>query len=219
MRLRMSGSKERRIAPATAARATSIEMTMMVLLRRRQRLASASRIRSVKLVILAMMRRGDSMRRVMSQELPAMSMELKVPPFRRFRPPITAGRSLAVLLTLLLVACPRPGPLTKQKVEEILSGYQFTREPVYAEVPQKVWWNARFPKDDYDAKSLRTLDNLRAAGYLTYAGGPTPDGGGSYLAKVTAKGFPVLGTAPRARGPAYRGSHWFTQHAPIPDLP
>ncbi len=145
-------------------------------------------------------------------------MELKPLPFRRFRLPITAGRSLAVLLALLLVACPRPGPLTKQKAEEILRGYQFTREPVYAEVPQKVWWNARFPKDDYDAKSLRTFDNLRAAGYLTYAGGPTPDGGGSYLAKVTSKGFPVLGTAPSARGPVYRGLICFKKYDGIRDF-
>ena len=41
-------------------------------------------------------------------------------------------------------------PLTAQKAEQILSSFLVTREPVYAEVPQKVWWNDRNPKDDYD---------------------------------------------------------------------
>src|SRR5580765_1114417 len=48
-----------------------------------------------------------------------------------------ARRSLVLLLAFLLFACPKPEPLTKQKAEEIIHGYQFTREPVYAEVPQK----------------------------------------------------------------------------------
>src|SRR5258706_11392562 len=56
-----------------------------------------------------------------------------------------ARRSLVLLFAVLLVACPKPEPLTKQKAEEIIHGHQFTREPVYAEVPQKVWWNARYP--------------------------------------------------------------------------
>ena len=78
-------------------------------------------------------------------------------------------------------------------------------EPIYAEVPQKVWWNARFPKDDFDERSLRTFDNLQNAGLITVTGGPTADGA-AYIAHVTQKGFPILGTAPSARGPVFRGT-------------
>jgi hypothetical protein len=129
-----------------------------------------------------------------------------------------ARRTLLLLLAVLLVACPKPQPLTKQLAEEILRGYQFSREPIYAEVPQKVWWNAKYPKDDYDEKSLRTFANLQRAGYLTYSGGPTPDGGASYVAKVTSKGFPVLGTAPSQRGPVYRGLIAFKKFDGIRDF-
>ena len=71
-------------------------------------------------------------------------------------------------------------------------------------MPQKVWWNARFPKDEFDERSLRTFDNLQKAGLITVTGGPTPDGA-AYVAHVTQKGFPILGTAPSARGPVFRG--------------
>jgi hypothetical protein len=130
----------------------------------------------------------------------------------------SARRSLVLLLAFLLFACPKPEPLTKQKAEEIIHGYQFTREPVYAEVPQKVWWNARYPKDDFDEKSLRTFDNLQRAGYLTYNGGPTPDGGAAYVAKVTSKGFSLLGTAPSVRGPVFRGMICFKRYDGIRDF-
>jgi hypothetical protein len=158
------------------------------------------------------------MRGVMSQEMPLTGFEQNPLSRTRLRLRIAAARPLIALFALLLAACPRPVPLTKQKAEEILRGYQFAREPVYAEVPQKVWWNARFPKDDYDAKALRTFDNLRNAGYLTYGGGPTPDGGASYVAKVTPKGFPVLGTAPSVRGPVFRGLIAFKKYDGIRDF-
>jgi hypothetical protein len=112
---------------------------------------------------------------------------------------------LAVLLMVLLIpACQKAEPLTAAKAEQILSSSQFAAEPIYAEVPQKVWWNARFPKDEFDERSLRTFDNLKNAGLITVTGGPTPDGA-AYIAKTTEKGFPILGTAPSARGPVYRG--------------
>jgi hypothetical protein len=112
-------------------------------------------------------------------------------------------RLIAVAL-LLLCACQRREPLTAEKAEQILRAYMFNAEPVYAEVPQRVWWNPRSPKDDFDEKSLRTLRNLQNAGYLTVTGGETADRG-EYTAKVTPKGFPILGTAPSYRGPVYRG--------------
>src|ERR1700686_979608 len=107
------------------------------------------------------------MRGVTSQEMSATNIVPRLRFLRQFCSPFAAGRLLSVLLALLLVACPKAGPLTKEKADEILRGYQYAREPVYAEVPQKVWWNARSPKDDYDAKALRTFQNLQKAGYLT----------------------------------------------------
>src|SRR6185295_15102067 len=104
-----------------------------------------------------------------------------------------------------LIACQPPEPLTAQKAEQLLSSFMVTREPVYAEVPQKVWWNDRNPKDDYDEKALRTLRNLESAGYLTVTESHDADGTTSYIGKVTQKGFPIIGTTPSLRGPAFRG--------------
>ncbi|MEO6260147.1 MAG: hypothetical protein ABIP63_07330 [Thermoanaerobaculia bacterium] len=103
-----------------------------------------------------------------------------------------------------MCACQRPEPLTAAKAAQIVSAYQFKAEPIYAEVPQRVWWSARMPRDDFDEKSLRTFENLKRAGLITVSGGPTPDGA-SFTAKVTDKGFPILGTAPSHRGAVYRG--------------
>jgi hypothetical protein len=107
-------------------------------------------------------------------------------------------------LAFLFLACQKPEPLTAARAEEVLRAYMFNREPVYAEVPQRVWWNARSPKDDFDEKSLRTLHNLQQAGLITVTDTSSGDTT-SYTAKVTPKGFPVLGTAPSFRGPVYRG--------------
>lgn len=105
---------------------------------------------------------------------------------------------------LLATACQRPQPLTATRAEQILRGYTVARVPTYAEVPQKVWWNAESPADDFDEKSVRTLHNLERAGLITvtesHQGGTT-----AFLGKVTAKGFPILGTAPSFRGPTFRG--------------
>ena len=106
----------------------------------------------------------------------------------------------AFALLLLASACQKPAPLTAAKAEQILRSYLFAAEPIYAEVPQKVWWNARFPKDEFDERSLRTFDNLRKAGLITVTNGPS-----EYVAHVTQRGFPILGTAPSARGPVFRG--------------
>jgi hypothetical protein len=137
---------------------------------------------------------------------------------REIRSPLTTRRSLVVLVSLLLLACPKPDPLTKEKAEAILRSMLFTHEPIYAEVPQKVWWNAHFPKDDFDEKSLRTFENLRKAGLITVSGGPTPDGGAAYVAKVTPQGFHVLGTAPSMRGAVYRGLICYKKYDGIRDF-
>src|SRR5436309_1859338 len=74
---------------------------------------------------------------------------------------------VACAVLLLMVACQKAEPLTAAKANEIIESYRFAAEPIYAEVPQKVFWNARFPKDEFDDRSLRTFDNLRNAGLIT----------------------------------------------------
>lgn len=110
---------------------------------------------------------------------------------------------MILLMVVLAAACQKPQPLTAERAQEILSGWMFRREPVYAEVPQKVWWTPKAPKDDYDEKAVRTLRNLARAGLVTVTESVTPDSA-TYIAKVTKKGFPILGTAPSMRGPVYR---------------
>jgi hypothetical protein len=102
-----------------------------------------------------------------------------------------------------LLACAQPEPLTAEKAQDIIGDWSFKREPVYAEVPQKVWWTPKSPKDDYDEKAVRTLRNLERAGLLTITATETADSA-TYIGKVTKKGFPVLGTAPSHRGPVFR---------------
>ena len=111
----------------------------------------------------------------------------------------------AALAALTLTGCQKPQPLTAEKAQEIVAGWSFRREPVYAEVPQKVWWSPKAPKDDYDEKAVRTLRNLERAGLVTVTGSETGDSA-ELIAKVTKKGFPILGTAPSHRGPVYRAT-------------
>lgn len=113
-------------------------------------------------------------------------------------------RAAVALAVLLVVACGKPEPLTEAKAKEIVRSWVFKREPVYAEVPQKVWWSPKAPKDAYDELAVRTLRNLERAGLVTVTESLTADSA-TYVAKVTKKGFPILGTAPSYRGPVYRG--------------
>lgn len=110
---------------------------------------------------------------------------------------------MVLLLALASAACSKPEPLTAAKAQEIVGAWSFKREPVYAEVPQKVWWTPQSPKDDFDEKAVRTLRNLEKAGLITVTENVTADSA-TYIAKVTKKGFPILGTAPSYRGPVYR---------------
>lgn len=112
--------------------------------------------------------------------------------------------ALVAAACALALACSKPEPLTAQKAEEIVDASRFKAEPVYAEVPQRVWWNARYPKDDFDERSLKTFENLKNAGLITVTD-TSANGTTAYTAKVTPKGFPLLGTAPSLRGPVYRG--------------
>lgn len=110
-----------------------------------------------------------------------------------------------LLMVLLAAACGQPDPLTAEKAASILRVSELRPEPVYAEVPQRVWWNAKAPKDEYDGKALATLRNLETAGLVKVTGGENPDGSAEYVARVTEKGFRIIGTAPSQRGPAFRG--------------
>jgi hypothetical protein len=111
-------------------------------------------------------------------------------------------RTLFILPILIALACQRAEPITAQRATEILENYP-KREPVYAAVPQKVWWDEKHPKDDFDEKSVATLRNLERGGYITVQE-KTDNHGSIYTAKVTDKGFPLLGTGPSARGPVYK---------------
>jgi hypothetical protein len=114
------------------------------------------------------------------------------------------SQGIAFITALLLIACQRPEPLTAAKAEAILRQYLPSHEPVYAEVPQKVSFGPKSPEDDFDAKSVRTLQNLARDGYITLGEAHDADGTTTYIGHVTAKGFPLLGTAPSFRGPCFR---------------
>ena len=109
----------------------------------------------------------------------------------------------ALLSALCALGCGKPEALTAEKAQQIIREASYKQEPVYAEVPQKVWWTPKAPKDDYDEKALRTLRNLEREGLITITATESPDSA-TYIAKVTKKGFPILGTAPSYRGPVYR---------------
>lgn len=113
-------------------------------------------------------------------------------------------RAAVALAVLAALACSKPEPLTEAKAKEIVGAWMFKREPIYAEVPQKVWWTPKAPKDAYDELAVRTLRNLEREGLITVTESITADSA-TYVAKVTKKGFPILGTAPSHRGPVYRG--------------
>lgn len=110
----------------------------------------------------------------------------------------------AAAAAALVFACAKPEPLTAERAQKIIDSYAFKREPVYAEVPQKVWWSPQAPKDAYDELAVRTLRNLEREGLVTVTESDVTAGSATYVAKVTQKGFPILGTAPSARGPVFR---------------
>lgn len=111
---------------------------------------------------------------------------------------------IAVIVSLSLTACAKPKPLDEELAAAIVKNQVFAKEPVYAEVPQRVWFGPKSPKDDFDEKSISTLRKLEAAGYVTVTESQTPDGMTTIQARVTQKGFRILGTMPSARGPVYR---------------
>lgn len=120
------------------------------------------------------------------------------------RPRCALPLALAIGVAIL-AGCGKPAPLTRETAESLIRNSMFQREPTYAEVPQRVWWGPNSPMDEYDAKALKTLQNLQTAGLITISETRDPDGTTSYVGKVTEKGFRIIGTSPSARGPAFRG--------------
>ena len=47
-------------------------------------------------------------------------------------------RGVLLLSAIAFIACSKPEPLTEAKAKDIVSAWIFKREPVYAEVPQRV---------------------------------------------------------------------------------
>ena len=137
-------------------------------------------------------------------------MNLNIPEARNQKPEARKGACWIFLasgfwlLAFLPLACAKPTPLTAEKAEQLITSQVFKVEPVYAEVPQKVSFGPRSPKDDYDEKAVRTLQNLEKAGLVDLAETREPDGTTTYLATVTKAGFSILGTIPSARGPTFR---------------
>lgn len=112
-------------------------------------------------------------------------------------------RALSLFAVALLAACGSPAPLTEESARTLILERAIDKEPVYAEVPESVWWGPGYPKDDYDELALRTLRNLEAAGLVTL----THEVEGekeSWTAAVTDAGFPILGRVPSSRGRALR---------------
>lgn len=112
--------------------------------------------------------------------------------------------AVLLLCAMAALACGKPDPLTEQTAAALVRARSPKVEPIYAEVPEKVWWTPKSPKDDYDELAVRTLRNLERAGLVTVTEEVTADSA-TYLAKVTSKGFRILGTAPSHRGRALRG--------------
>jgi hypothetical protein len=110
----------------------------------------------------------------------------------------------SILVAVLFFAgCGAPKPLTEELARALILERAVDNEPVYAEVPQRVWWGPDYPKDDYDERALRTLRNLEDAGLVTLtreSDGETE----SWVAAVTDAGFPILGKVPSRRGKALR---------------
>ena len=95
-------------------------------------------------------------------------------------------------------------PLTSELAEQIVLGGQHPSEPVYAEVPEVVSWSPELPKDEFDERSISTLEKLEGAGFVTLSRSGD-DSTGKIEATLTREGFEVMGFVGSARGRALRG--------------
>ncbi len=114
--------------------------------------------------------------------------------------------TLFLVLALALSGCgpSEQAPLDSARAEEIIRSRIFSTEPAYAEVPIQVGWGPGYEKDEFDERSLTTLQNLERAGLVTLAS--SNDGPMQIVtATTTPEGFRQLGTVPSPRGAALRG--------------
>jgi hypothetical protein len=134
---------------------------------------------------------------------------------------------MLAFLLVVLAACRAPEELTEAKAREILAAEMFETEPAYAEVPQAVRWSPASPRDAYDVNAVQTLRNLERAGLVTLAESGSAEGEYALVGTATPRGFPLLGTVPSARGPAFRaricerkvdGVRGFVQHPSDPTI-
>lgn len=111
-----------------------------------------------------------------------------------------------LILTLALYGCSPSSetPLDATRAEEIIRSRMFASEPAYAEVPMQVRWGPGYEKDEFDERSLETLQKLESAGLVTTESSTEGDMN-VVTATTTPEGFRELGTVPSARGPALRG--------------
>jgi hypothetical protein len=110
----------------------------------------------------------------------------------------------AFAFALLPLSCREAPPLDATSAERIIRSRIFEREPVYAEVPMRIRWGPAYPMDEFDERSLSTLEKLQSAGLITLSR-EEEDGMSLVTATTTRRGFRELGTVPSARGPALRG--------------
>lgn len=102
------------------------------------------------------------------------------------------------------MACAPPDRLTREDAERLVRATFVDGEPVYADVPLEVSWSPAAPRDEFDVRSIETLEALAAAGLVTLE--RSGDGSeGRAAATLTADGVRILGQVPSVRGPAARG--------------
>lgn len=109
-----------------------------------------------------------------------------------------------VLFALVAGGCGPPERLTPEIAEEVVMATMLETEPAYAEVPSSVRWSPESPRDEFDQRSITTLDRLQSLGLVTLR--RTGDSSsGAVEASQTEQGRRLLGVVPSARGPALRG--------------
>lgn len=109
-----------------------------------------------------------------------------------------------VVLLAVAASCTEPERLTRAAASEFVRDSFFREEPAYAEVPQRVVWSESSPTDDFDGRSIQTLERLKEMGLVTLEREGSPSDG-SVTAHTTPAAARVLGLVPSARGPALRG--------------
>ncbi|MBW3670622.1 MAG: hypothetical protein KY432_02990 [Acidobacteria bacterium] len=117
------------------------------------------------------------------------------------------NRQAVLLLVALVWLCSCGAdepPLDAQRASEIIRSRMFARQPAYAEVPMQVRFGPGYEKDEFDDRSIATLEKLESAG-LVRLSTTSEDELTVIIAETTPEGFRELGTVPSSRGPALRG--------------